>query len=81
MEGGVYKFFSFCSDTHYCISAWLGNKMGKEVRFLNAHLMRAEISFVGSLPELVWPEQNAEAWGLEMGLLPAVQPGPLVSRS
>lgn len=55
--------------------------MGKGVRFSKAHLTHAEISSVGSLPELVWPEQNAEAWGLEMDLLPATQSGSLGSRS
>lgn len=50
--------------------------MGKGVRFLNPHLRWAEISFVSSLPELVWSEQNAEAWGLEMGLSPCCPAWP-----
>lgn len=50
--------------------------MGKGVRFLNPHLRWAEISFVGSLLELVWSAQNAEAWGLEVGLCPCCPAWP-----
>lgn len=41
---------------------------------LNPHLTPAEISFVGSLPELVWPEQDSKAgdggvsWPLSLAL-------------
>lgn len=29
--------------------------------FLNPHFTQAEISFVGNLPELLWPEQDSMA--------------------